>query len=163
MLITKRNLSSETIILDSINKSLLRARHCGKHVIEIIPFSHPNRGKTWALLFTALLIRKLKFRKDRHLVLAKISSLIPSLSLSSPPQPLDSISLYFSLFSTVALPISWSWGWAIGSQVPFLKTNQTLSSAEPSTAGLPSQKMLLCEKFACRKHANYVAQCMATL
>ena len=36
---------------------------------------------------------------------------------------------------------------AIGSQAHFLKTNQTLSSAEPSIVGLPSQgKILLCGK-----------------
>ena len=58
------------------------------------------------LLFIGLLIRKVKFRKDRHLGQDFFSL---SLSLStSHPQTLCSRFLFLSLFSTVSLPVSQS-------------------------------------------------------
>ena len=68
------------------------------------------RGKRWVLLFIALLIRKVKFRKDRHLGQDFFSL---SLSLSTPhPQTLCSRFLFLSLFSTVSLPVSQSQGFS---------------------------------------------------
>ena len=76
---------------------LLAVQRTLKSLIQHHSSKASIRGKRWVLLFIALLIRKVKFRKDRQLGQAH-------------PQTLCSGFVFLSLFSTVSLPISQSQG-----------------------------------------------------